>query len=92
MKVEGVLNEITGNSLKARSNGKSSIGLLFYLDRMKGLVRRKKLLVFNVSGIQQRRKWNEEIEIWIIDVERYQNLSECVEWGRIRRKLNRKQA
>ena len=52
MKVEGVLNEITGNSLKARSNGKSSIGLLFYLDRMKGLVRRKKLLVFNVSGIQ----------------------------------------
>jgi len=31
MKVEGVLNEITGNSLKARSNGKSSIGLLLYV-------------------------------------------------------------
>lgn len=29
MKVEGVLNEITGNSLKARSKENSSIGLLF---------------------------------------------------------------
>ena len=29
MKVEGVLNEITGNSLKARSKKDSSIGLLF---------------------------------------------------------------
>ena len=30
MKVEGVLNEITGNSLKARSKEDSSIGLLIY--------------------------------------------------------------
>ena len=41
MKVEGVLNEITGNSLKARSKEKSSIGLLFYLDQIKDFVRRR---------------------------------------------------
>lgn len=41
MKVEGVLNEIAGNSLKARSKENSSIGLLFYLDQIKDFVRRR---------------------------------------------------
>ena len=34
MKVEGVLNEITGNSLKARSKEDSSIGLLILYVRL----------------------------------------------------------
>ena len=37
MKVEGVLNEITGNSLKARSKEDSSIGLLILYVRVAGL-------------------------------------------------------
>ena len=32
MKVEGVLNEITGNSLKAQSKENISTGLLFWVD------------------------------------------------------------
>ena len=85
MKVEGVLNEITGNSLKARSNGKSSIGLLLCANINIG--RKNKIKKYCIGYILSGEFW---LCIWISDVERYQNLSECVEWGRIRRKLNRK--